>query len=629
MDKLKMHSPDLTQDNIAKIRAAFPDCVTEARDENDKLRLAVDFDQLRQVLSDSIVDGPQERYRLDWPGKREALLTANAPIAKTLRPCREESVGFDTTQNLFVEGDNLEALKLLQETYLGKVKMIYIDPPYNTGNDFVYNDNFTADKEEHAEASGQRDEQGNRLLGEGRLEQNNISNGRFHSDWLSMMSARLKLARNLLADDGIIFISIDTHECGNLIKVCDEILGAENHKSTISVRRGIKNVQAQFEDISALSQGHEYILMYSKDPTTRLAKLIWGSGVSKPGKWDTFWRGTDRHTMRYELLGVLPESGQWRWEEGRTKTAIENYKEYLEHHAPEKSLDDWYVENLTGANKKLNFVRKNEQGTVQYYVPPSSGKLLSDNWMDITLSGNETKEFDTEKNTEILKRAVGWICQSNMQSLVLDFFAGSATTAHAVMQLNAEDGGNRKFIMAQLPEETDEKSEAFKAGYKNIAEISKERIRRSGTKILEGDCHEDWNKDVGFRVLKIDSSNMKDVFYTPDETKQEDLLDAVDNIKPDRSGEDLLFQVLLDWGVDLTLPIRRETVQGKEVFFVDDNALIACFDMGVTEALVRDLATHSPLRAVFRDTGFDSDSTKINVEQIFRQASPETDVKAI
>lgn len=626
MEKLKMHSSDLTDENIAKIRELFPSCVTEATDEDGKLRLAVDFDQLRQELSDSIVEGPQERYRLDWPGKREALLTANAPIAKTLRPCREESVDFDSTQNLFIEGDNLDALKLLRETYLGKVKMIYIDPPYNTGSDFIYKDSFAADKQDYLEDSGQINEDG------GKLVSNPESKGRYHSDWMSMMYSRLRLARNLLTDNGVIFISIDRHENCNLEKICDEIFGAVSHKSTIAVRRGIKNVQAQFDDISSLSQGHEYILMYARSSETRLPKLIWGNGNAKPGKWDTFWRGTDRPTMRYNLLGVSPETGQWRWEEGRTNDAILNYKEYLEHHSQDKPLDDWYIENLTGANKKLNFVRKNDQGTVQYYVPPSNGKLLSDNWMDITLSGNETKEFDTEKNTEILKRAVGWICQNEKSSLILDFFAGSATTAHATMQLNAEDGGKRQFIMVQLPELCAENSIAFKAGYKNITEISKERIRRAGKKILEEKCHKSWNKDVGFRVLKIDTTNMADVYYTPEQTDQKGLLDTIDNIKPGRDNpEDLLFQVLVDWGVDLTLPLRQETIQDKTVFFVNHEPydLIACFDNGISEDLVKELATHKPVRVVFRDNGFVSDAVKINVDQVFRQFSPATDVKSI
>lgn len=616
-----MHSPDMTQEHIARIRELFPNCVTEARGKDGSLRLSVDFDLLRQELSDSIVEGPQERYHLDWPGKREAMLAANAPIAKALRPCREESVDFDTTKNLFIEGDNLDALKLLQETYLGKVKMIYIDPPYNTGNDFIYNDDFAETSEAYLSRSNQKDEAGNRLVA------NPDSNGRFHSDWLSMMYPRLKIARNLLADDGFIFISIDSNEINNICLLMNEIFGSQCLKNIISVRRGIKNVQAQFKELSSLALGHEYILLYSKNIDTKLKKLFLKNGNGRLGKWDTFWRGTDRPTMRYELFGQTPVTGQWRWEYKRTKQAIDNYTIYVNNKSKSLSLDEWYIDTLSSQNIKLDFVRKNKDGVIQYYVPPTDGKLLSDNWMDISLSGNTVNEFSTEKNIELLERIVRWLSSTN--DIILDFFAGSSTTAHAVMQLNAEDGGNRRFIMVQLPEACDAQSEAAKAGYGTIAEISKERIRRAGKKILEGDCHEGWNRDVGFRVLKVDTSNMADVFYTPD-ALQQNLLDlTTDNIKPGRTPEDLLFQVLLDWGVELTLPIRKESIQGKTVFFVDDNALVACFDRGIDEALVRELAACAPLRVVFRDNGFVSDAVKINVEQIFRQLSPGTEVRCL
>lgn len=621
MQKLKMHSPDMTQEHIARIRELFPNCVTEARGKDGSLRLSVDFDLLRQELSGSIVEGPQERYHLDWPGKREAMLAANAPIAKALRPCREESVDFDTTKNLFIEGDNLDALKLLQETYLGKVKMIYIDPPYNTGNDFIYNDDFAETSEAYLSRSNQKDEAGNRLVA------NPDSNGRFHSDWLSMMYPRLKLARNLLADDGFIFISIDSNEINNICLLMNEIFGSQCLKNIISVRRGIKNVQAQFKELSSLALGHEYILLYSKNIDTKLKKLFLKNGNGRLGKWDTFWRGTDRPTMRYELFGQTPVTGQWRWEYKRTKQAIDNYTIYVNNKSKSLSLDEWYIDTLSSQNIKLDFVRKNKDGVIQYYVPPTDGKLLSDNWMDISLSGNTVNEFSTEKNIELLERIVRWLSSTN--DIILDFFAGSSTTAHAVMQLNAEDGGNRRFIMVQLPEACDAQSEAAKAGYSTIAEISKERIRRAGKKILEGDCHEGWNRDVGFRVLKVDTSNMADVFYTPD-ALQQNLLDlTTDNIKSGRTPEDLLFQVLLDWGVELTLPIRKESLQGKTVFFVDDNALVACFDRGIDEALVRELAACAPLRVVFRDNGFVSDAVKINVEQIFRQLSPGTEVRCL
>ena len=643
-DKLKLHSPDFTQENIAKLTALFPNCVTETREADGTLKQAIDFDQLRQELSTSVVEGSQERYQLNWPGKREALLTANAPIAKTLRPCREESVDFDTTQNLFIEGDNLDALKLLQETYLGKVKMIYIDPPYNTGKEFIYDDDFSENTASYFQRSNQKDEAGMRMVA------NTESNGRFHSDWLSMMYPRLKLARNLLRDDGVIFISIDDNEQANLKRLCDEIFGDSCFKNSIVVRRGIKNVQAQFEDISSLSSGHEYILVYSKDSTLRFPKLIFTHESAKPGKWDTFWRGTDRPTMRYELFGITPEKGQWRWEDQRAKEAVKNYKNYLENYSNSLSLDEWYLDNLTATHLKLNFLRKNDEGSVQYYVPPSEGKLLSDNWMDILLSGNETEFFDTEKNELLIQRIVSWICLQEKNDVILDFFSGSATTAHAVMQLNAEDGGKRKFIMVQIPEPCGEKSEAYKAGFLTIADIGKERIRRAGQKILkdmaaktvgealastgaeglvEAKASPTATLDIGFRVLKIDSSNMKDVYYTPDAVQQADLVNQIDNIREDRSAEDLLFQVLLDSGVELTLPIHKETIAGFSVWFVDGNALAACFDTGINEAFVKELSLRHPQRVVFRDAGFAGDSVKINIEQIFKLLSPMTEIKAI
>lgn len=612
MDKLKMHSPDLTQDNIAKIREMFPGCVTEAADDNGKLRLAIDFDQLRQELSGSIVDGPQERYHLNWPGKREALITANAPIAKTLRPVREESVEFDTTQNLFIEGDNLEALQLLQKTYLGLVRCIYIDPPYNTGGDFVYKDNFKETTAEFMETAGQKDELGNRLVA------NKESNGRFHSDWLTMMYTRLKVAQRLLAPDGFIFLSIDNNEVHNLKSVCSEVFGHENFRNMIVVRRGVKNVQSQFDDISDLASGHEYILCYSRSPDTRMPKLQHISEETQAGKWDTFWRGTDRHTMRYELFGQTPETGQWRWSKDKTKTAVANFKAYLEAPEPKPTLDNHYLDHLQATNVKLDFVRLNDDGVVQYYVPPRDYKLMSDNWMDITLKGNYIG-FDTEKHVGMMRRIIDWLGVED--GIFLDFFAGSGSTGHAVIQSNAQLGRNNRYILVQLP------VVAVDRDYETISSLTKERLRKAGEEVRES--FPEASADVGFRVLKVDSSNMADVFYTPVATTQADLLANVDSIKQGRTSEDLLFQVLVDWGVDLTLPIRRETVQGKTVFFVDENALVACFDTGVTEELVKELAGHEPLRVVFRDTGFVSDAVKINVQQIFKQLSPMTDVKAI
>lgn len=626
MTKMKMHSKDFAKEGVEKIRKLFPQCVTEVKDENGVTDFAIDFDQLRQELAPSIIEGPQERYQLNWPGKRDAQFIANAPIAKTLRPVPTESLQFEKTSNLFIEGDNLNVLKLLQETYLGKIKLIYIDPPYNTGNDFLYEDDFSETSDDFLKRSNQKDSTGNRLVA------NTVANGRFHSDWLSMMYPRLRLAKTLLADDGVIFVSIDTNEVANLRLLMDEVFGVTCYKNTIAVRRGIKNVQAQFEDVSALSLGHEYILMYSKNSEVRLPKLMWTHETQKPGKWDTFWRGTDRPTMRYELLGVLPETGQWRWEEGRTTEAIKNYQEYLDRHAPHLTLDEWYLDTLTATNIKLNFVRKSEEGTIQYYVPPSDGRLLSDNWMDITLSGNET-EFDTEKNVDLLDRIVAWICPKDEGALILDFFAGSATTAEAVMRRNAIDKGNRRFILVQIPADCDANSPAYKAGFKKISDIGKTRLRKVSDELIKANATDliDSELDFGFRVLREDSSNFSEVYYSPDETDRENLSLFVENIKADRTPYDILFQVLLDWGVDLTLPVADQEILGRRVFFVDGNALVACFDDTgrVDEHFVKELANYRPIRVVFRDSGYSNDSAKINVEQIFRAVSPSTEVKTI
>jgi len=645
MDKLKMHSANLSQDNIAKIREIFPNCVSEAQDETTgKLRLAVDFDQLRQELSDAIVEGPQERYRLDWPGKRESLALANAPISKTLRPIIEESLDFDITKNLFIEGDNLEALKLLQETYLGKVKMIYIDPPYNTGNDFLYEDDFADNSEDFLKKSNQKDEQSNRLVA------NTDSNGRFHSDWLSMIHSRLKLARNLLSDDGVIFISIDDVEVNNLCKSADEIFGAENQIGLITI---VSNLKGRSDD-KYFATAHNYLLAYKKSSFTPL-------GVSLPEEYLKEYQETTADGRKFRLQGlrkrgdsarrvdrpkmyypfyanpsdgsvslekdathhieIYPflssgEEGRWRW--GK-ETSAERLDELC---ARAVGSDDRYDVFQIDYAEGVNGEKRIKPKTVW------SGKGFANESGSLELKDLFGKRyFDTPKPTGLIK-----YCLENStekDDLILDFFAGSCTTAHAVMQRNAEDGGNRKFIMVQIPELCREGSDAFEKGYKSIADIGKDRIIRAGERVLESKCHEGWTKDVGFRVLKIDTSNMKEIYYRPDELSQSDLLEAVDNVKPDRTPEDLLFQVLVDWGVDLTLPIRRETIQGKTIFFVDENALVACFDTGVTEELVKDLAKAEPLRVVFRDNGFESDAVKINVEQIFRQLSPTTEVRAI
>lgn len=624
IEKLKMHSPDMTQDNISKIRALFPGCVTEAAGEDGKPQLAVDFDQLRQELSDSIVEGPQERYHLNWPGKREALITANAPIAKTLRPAREESVDFDTTQNLFIEGDNLEALKLLQETYLGKVKMIYIDPPYNTGNDFVYDDDFAESSAEFLERSNQKDDEGNRLVA------NSTANGRFHSDWLSMIYSRLKIARQLMSDDGVIFVSIDDGEQANLKKICDEVLGESNFVANIIWQKKY----AASNDAKYLSDVHDFILCYARE------KLDWkpnlfprseelNSKYKNPdndprGDWYSTNLSVKTYSEKNDYVITSPAGIEFRPPASRCwVVSREKYKELLADNRI------WFGKDGTSRPYQKKFLSEVQQGVVPttLWLHEEAGHNIGAKSEVRDLFSDTTGLFDTPKPTKLIKRLMQLCLSEDVPQTVVDFFAGSATTAHAVIDANAENGTKNHFVMVQAAEKTS--GAASDAGYKNIAEISKERIRRAGQKILEGECHPDWNKDVGFRVLKIDSSNMADVFYTPDQTAQADLLSRVDNVKPDRTAEDLLFQVLLDWGVDLTLPIRRETVQGKTVFFVDDTALMACFDAGISEGLVKELAGHAPMRIVFKDTGFADDQTKINVRQIFKAMSPSTEVKAI
>jgi adenine-specific DNA-methyltransferase len=615
IEKLKMHSPDLTAQNVDRIAALFPGCVTEAKGPDGTPRRMIDFDLLRQELSDSIVDGPQERYHLDWPGKRQALITANVPIAKTLRPARGESVDFDTTRNLFIEGDNLEALKLLQETYLGRVKMIYIDPPYNTGNDFVYDDDFAESAAEFLAKSNQVDAAGNRLVA------NTQSNGRFHSDWLSMMYSRLKVARDILSPSGCIAISIDEHEVSNLWRVCDEIFGPENFVECIVYDK--KSSAKGVPPVKMISSVHEYILVYQRANDFAFIGIPRSrDGFANPDNDPRGpWRNTNCKSTTKDVLNSFAVtdpvtgrsfSGAWAFsvdEMNRKATAGELIF---------PKSDDGQVRM-----KEYFFEFKNENTPIK-----SSWGLYDSQYntqMLESLMGG--KFFQNPKHIKLITDLISYVASDG--DIILDFFAGSATTAHACMLLNAKDGGKRTFATVQIDEVIEGDSSAAKAGFATIAEISKERIRRAGAKILEGECHPDWNRDVGFRVLKIDSSNMADVYYTPDATTQADLLLRVDNIKQGRTAEDLLFQVLLDWGVDLTLPITRETVEGKTVFTVAGTALIACFDNGVDEALVKTLATRKPLRVVFKDTGFKDDATKINVKQIFKSLSPDTDVKAI
>ena len=680
MDKLKMHSPDRSQDNIAKVRELFPECVIEARDEaTGVVRLAVDFDQLRQELNDHVVEGPQERYRLDWPGKRNALVQANAPIAKTLRPAQAESVEFKTTKNLFIEGDNLDALKLLQDTYLGEVDLIYIDPPYNTGQDYIYSDDFVQSKGSYLQRSNQTDELKRKFFA------NLESSGRFHSDWLSMIFSRLRVAKKLLAPTGAVFISIDDEEQENLKKLCDEVFGRENFVNTISVNmKNVAGASGGGED-KRLKKNIEYIHVYTASrmdfegfnnvydlfPISDLVKeyrdqgkswkytsilldpgekIILGSTVDGEGNEIAVFQR--RGFVIKSVLGVqkeekLSEEGTYNKYASRIfQTAMPQSSirlrvmdfvrknggiqsdlysiEYVPRSGRNKGKK--YEQFYKGENFRLfawlRDVAEEREGVI--YKKEMRGTY----WDYASETKNLTKEGDVQfqngkKPLAMLKRIVGM--QKNQNATVLDFFAGSSSTAHAVLACNAEDGGGRRFIMTQLPEVGD----AGASGFGNVAELSKDRIRRAGKKILNGECHPDWNRDVGFRVLKVDTSNMKDVYYRPDELKQSDLLGMVNNVKVGRTAEDLLFQVLVDWGVDLTLPIHRKTLKGKTVFLVDKNALAACFDDDVTEKIVKKLAKRKPLRVVFRDNGFVSDAVKINVVQIFRQLSPSTEVKAI
>lgn len=661
MDKLKMHSPDLTQDHIARLRDLFPDCVTEARGEDGAVRLAVDLDLLRQELSGTLVEGPQERYQLNWPGKREALLAANAPIAKTLRPCRDESVEFDTTRNLFIEGDNLDALKLLRETYLGQVKLIYLDPPYNRkkGNNLVYRDDFVGDTYEYLARSNQTDIEGNRLRA------NTESNGRFHSDWLCMLYQRLRLARHLLAPNGVVAISIDDAETANTLHLCYEIFGEANFVGTLIWKNATDN------NPSNVAVEHESIHVFAKS----LPDLegVWKSTVS-------------------EIKDVLVKIGNELIQKHRTEADLqEAYTNwYRENKAQLGPLADYKFIDINGVYAGSRSVHNPGKEGYRYDVihpvskkpckQPLMGYRFPEKTMDrlleekrVLFGEDETKlielktfahefedklssvfdldgrsgaydlkalfpdakkVFSNPKPVLLMERLVSFM--SGPSDICLDMFAGSSTLAHAVMELNRQEAKNRRFISIQYPEEIGEDSKdakeardfCLKAGFKPlISEISKERARRAGKSLAA----QGWQGDIGFRLLKIDTSNMAEVFYAPDAVNQGALEGFTDNIKADRTAEDLLFQVMLDWGVDLALPITRETIQSREVLFVDGNALAACFDAGgrIDEAFVKELATYKPLRAVFRDAGFADSAAKINVEQIFKLLSPTTEVKCI
>lgn len=693
MDKLKMQSVDNMQMNIEKIQKLFPNAVTEVK-RNGKVTLAVDFDVLKQELSNELIDEKEERYQMTWPDKKKSILLANTPVNKTLRPCKEESVDFDNTQNLYIEGDNLDVLKLLQETYLGKIKMIYIDPPYNTGNDFVYNDDFAMDSAEYIDKSGQHDDQGYNLV------ENTESNGRFHTDWLNMIYPRLKVAKDLLSDDGIIFISIDDNELDNLIKICNEIFGDRNFVSNIIWYKN--NSKGNVKQISGVT---EYILCYAKNPYSlplfqikkpnaalmcNVAKMIFeknGHSIDKTNNEFRKWMKENHIESGEKKYNKVDETGRLYTDKPLTAPGSKLFYDII-HPLTKKPCK---VASRGWAYKKESFEELLKSGHIlfgkdettcpylKYYLdenltqcPTSHIQVTANNAIDMQLLGFTKDEFSYPKPLTLIKQILSFYPTNDL--CVLDFFSGSATTAHAVMQLNAEDGGNRKFIMVQLPEKCDEKSEVYKAGYKTICDIGKERIRRAGKRVQElikehgydiemtakGPNHilsvnigntnksvpvvgpytipdnvdkfnakKAKNLDVGFRVFKLNSSNMKDVYYKPSDYNQ-NLLDSFENnIKEDRIPLDLLFQVMLDLGKPLSAKIEEKEIAGKQVFIVDDNDLIACFDKDVTEETVTAIAKLKPLYAVLRDSGLSSDSVGANFDQIFATYSPNTTRKVL
>lgn len=688
-DRLDLQSPDLVNENFEKLAALFPNCVTEGPDGK-----AIDFDLLKQELSHAVVEGPKERYRLEWPGKREAIVAANLPTTKTLRPVREDSVDFDKTGNLYIEGDNLEVLKLLQESYLGKVKMIYIDPPYNTGKDFVYKDNFRKTAQEELMASGQRDEYNQRLV------LNPDTSGRYHSDWLSMMYPRLKLARNLLTEDGVIFISIDDNEVHNLRKICDEIFGGNSFIVSLAVQL---NPRGRHLD-NFVARTHETLLVYGKDIALDTTMI----GVEKSGNMENEYNESDARG-KYRKIGLRNRNQAFNprtrpklfyslYVNPDTKlVSLDKDSEFTEEVLPEtaegiQTCWTWGKEKVKKENPLLMGAEVNGEWQVfrKDYLYDENGKkaltLVKSLWADKNINNDYGKKsikelfgsnvMDFPKAPELIKKLLqcGTI---GRESIVLDFFSGSATTAHAVLDHNVEERKSLKYIMVQVSEPVNENHNAYKAGYQNICEIGKERIRRAGKQIVadkraelgkqkdklerminglllqeggqwrfpEGVLVDDKAEellagineiqanvdhlDIGFRVYRLDSSNMQDVYYKPQEYEQSRLELFADNIKPDRTADDLLAQVMLDWGLPLSLHIEQATVSGKRVFKVAGDSLYACFDSGIDEAFAKAIAPEAPLRIVFRDSGFKDDTAKTNVKQLLKQLSPETEMKVI
>ena len=650
MDKLRMESPDMTAQNIERIASLFPNCITEMLDEEHSTpekkvyKRAVNFELLKQMLSPDVVDG-DEAYEFTWVGKKAAIVEANKPIRKTLRPCVAESKDWDTTENLYIEGDNLEVLKLLQESYLGKVKMIYIDPPYNTGNDFIYADDFMRSQEEENAQMGMYDEDKNRLF------KNTDTNGRFHSDWCSMIYSRLLLARNLLTDDGVIFISIDDNEVDDLMKIANDAFGKDNFLACFP-----RVTKKAGKTTDAIAKNHDYILAYSKSASPTLFL---------PSHTDEGFRFSDEYeaqrgkyklnqTLDYDSLQYSASLDYPITVEGETFYPGQSYEKYLDRKNGKHARADWawrwskelfdfgyengfivikkydgYSRIYTKTYQNCKIAKAASGFTIEYIQRTKAISTLefveneysNDNSKKNLTSLFESSVFDYSKPTALLKTLVQY--SSTADDIVMDFFSGSATTAHAVMQLNAEDGGHRKFIMVQLPEKCDESSEAYKAGYKTICEIGKERIRRAGDKIKSESPMTTQDLDIGFRVLKLDDTNMKDVYYAPDDYDQGMLAAMESNIKDDRTDLDLLFGCLIDWGLPLSLPYKSEQLGGCTVHIYNDGDLIACFDANITESVVKEIAQRKPLRAVFRDSGFASSPEKINVFEIFKLYMPE------
>ena len=620
LEKADGQSMNIVENNIEQLKELFPEVFAEGK---------INFDRLQEVLGNYVVTD-EDHYSFTWHGKRAAGRLAQTPSTGTLRPCPQESVDWDKTQNLFIEGDNLEVLKLLQKSYHRQIKMIYIDPPYNTGNDFVYEDDFKDGVKNYLAVTGQLDDEGKKKG------TNSSAAGRYHTNWLNMMYPRLKLARNLLSDDGAIFISIDENEKNNLRRLCDEVFGEENFRNTIIARRRVKSLNMQFAEngLQSMNVGFEYILVYAKSQNFLMNALrMKKENVPTKGTWNVFWSGADRPTMRYDILGFTPSTGQWRWSKDKAEQAIQNYDEYLKNHSSRVTLEEYWEE--TGC--ELKFIRRipdgeGKNGGVQYWIGPSDSSLRTSNWTDIEVSEIH-KDFDlpfsNPKSVQLIKTLVSTIKGNDF--VVLDFFAGSATTGHAIMELNAEDEGKRKFICVQLPEKTDTKSDAYKSGFSNLADLSKERLRLSSEKVRNE--YPLFQGDVGFRTLKLDTSNIKR-WEAQFDTLKDDLIAAADYIKQDRSSDDIVFELLLKYGLDLTVPIENRMIAGKKVYSIGMGALVVCLDNDVPMETVNGIGALKEelkpeiMRVVFKDSGFKDDVVKTNALQTLKRFAIE-DIKSL